>query len=187
MQRRDFLRVVPAALAGAAIPAVATSKAIFSIQGGLIDPIQPIWGRQGEWALYSQGKQAPTTKNGGEPPENSSVIRVEITPVGPLPVIEMVGPYLTNPDAFFGEVEWEQYQHPNFPQVFIKEARGFLRKEDAVFHKTDAGCFWVCYGVVRLRLTRFDGFTGSTFDCNVRAIPESILHRVDGSAIHVRG
>ncbi len=25
-----------------------------SIQGGLIDPIQPIWGRMGEWALYKQ-------------------------------------------------------------------------------------------------------------------------------------
>ena len=25
-----------------------------SIQGGLIDPIQPIWGRAGEWALYKQ-------------------------------------------------------------------------------------------------------------------------------------
>ena len=25
-----------------------------SIQGGLIDPIQPIWGRMGEWTLYKQ-------------------------------------------------------------------------------------------------------------------------------------
>jgi hypothetical protein len=28
-----------------------------SIQGGLIDPIQPIWGRMGEWALYKQYEQ----------------------------------------------------------------------------------------------------------------------------------
>lgn len=28
-----------------------------SIQGGLIDPIQPIWGRAGEWMLYKQYEQ----------------------------------------------------------------------------------------------------------------------------------
>jgi len=28
-----------------------------SIQGGLIDPIQPIWGRGGEWVLYKQYEQ----------------------------------------------------------------------------------------------------------------------------------
>lgn len=28
-----------------------------SIQGGMIDPIQPIWGRMGEWQLYSQYQQ----------------------------------------------------------------------------------------------------------------------------------
>jgi len=28
-----------------------------SIQGGLIDPIQPIWGRMGEWTLYKQYEQ----------------------------------------------------------------------------------------------------------------------------------
>jgi hypothetical protein len=28
-----------------------------SIQGGLIDPIQPIWGRAGEWTLYKQYEQ----------------------------------------------------------------------------------------------------------------------------------
>ena len=28
-----------------------------SIQGGLIDPIQPIWGRMGEWVLYKQYEQ----------------------------------------------------------------------------------------------------------------------------------
>lgn len=28
-----------------------------SIQGGLIDPIQPIWGRMGEWVLYRQYEQ----------------------------------------------------------------------------------------------------------------------------------
>lgn len=28
-----------------------------SIQGGLIDPIQPIWGRAGEWVLYKQYEQ----------------------------------------------------------------------------------------------------------------------------------
>jgi hypothetical protein len=28
-----------------------------SIQGGLIDPIQPIWGRMGEWHLYKQYEQ----------------------------------------------------------------------------------------------------------------------------------
>ena len=25
-----------------------------SIQGGLIDPIQPLWGKQGEWLMYNQ-------------------------------------------------------------------------------------------------------------------------------------
>lgn len=28
-----------------------------SIQGGLIDPIQPVWGRMGEWVLYKQYEQ----------------------------------------------------------------------------------------------------------------------------------
>ena len=28
-----------------------------SIQGGLIDPVQPIWGRGGEWVLYKQYEQ----------------------------------------------------------------------------------------------------------------------------------
>lgn len=28
-----------------------------SIQGGLMDPIQPIWGRMGEWVLYKQYEQ----------------------------------------------------------------------------------------------------------------------------------
>ena len=28
-----------------------------SIQGGLIDPVQPIWGRRGEWVLYKQYEQ----------------------------------------------------------------------------------------------------------------------------------
>jgi len=28
-----------------------------SIQGGLIDPVQPMWGRMGEWALYKQYEQ----------------------------------------------------------------------------------------------------------------------------------
>ena len=28
-----------------------------SIQGGMIDPIQPIWGRMGEWVLYKQYEQ----------------------------------------------------------------------------------------------------------------------------------
>lgn len=28
-----------------------------SIQGGLIDPVQPIWGRAGEWTLYKQYEQ----------------------------------------------------------------------------------------------------------------------------------
>ena len=28
-----------------------------SIQGGLIDPVQPIWGRMGEWVLYKQYEQ----------------------------------------------------------------------------------------------------------------------------------
>jgi len=28
-----------------------------SIQGGLIDPVQPIWGRMGEWTLYKQYEQ----------------------------------------------------------------------------------------------------------------------------------
>lgn len=28
-----------------------------SIQGGMIDPIQPIWGRMGEWTLYKQYEQ----------------------------------------------------------------------------------------------------------------------------------
>jgi hypothetical protein len=28
-----------------------------SLQGGLIDPVQPMWGRMGEWVLYSQYSQ----------------------------------------------------------------------------------------------------------------------------------
>lgn len=38
-----------------------------SIQGGLIDPIQPIWGRMGEWVLYKQYEQmfARTSSNIG--------------------------------------------------------------------------------------------------------------------------
>jgi hypothetical protein len=28
-----------------------------SIQGGLIDPVQPMWGRMGEWTLYKQYEQ----------------------------------------------------------------------------------------------------------------------------------
>jgi hypothetical protein len=28
-----------------------------SIQGGLIDPVQPMWGRMGEWVLYKQYEQ----------------------------------------------------------------------------------------------------------------------------------
>jgi len=38
-----------------------------SIQGGLIDPVQPIWGRMGEWVLYKQYEQmyARTSSNLG--------------------------------------------------------------------------------------------------------------------------
>lgn len=35
-----------------------------SIQGGLIDPIQPIWGRMGEWVLYKQYEQMYSRTSG---------------------------------------------------------------------------------------------------------------------------
>jgi hypothetical protein len=36
-----------------------------SIQGGMIDPVQPIWGRMGEWALYKQYEQMYTKISSG--------------------------------------------------------------------------------------------------------------------------
>jgi hypothetical protein len=36
-----------------------------SIQGGLIDPIQPIWGRAGEWVLYKQYERMYTRVSSG--------------------------------------------------------------------------------------------------------------------------
>ena len=36
-----------------------------SIQGGLIDPIQPIWGRMGEWVLYKQYERMYTRISSG--------------------------------------------------------------------------------------------------------------------------
>lgn len=36
-----------------------------SIQGGLIDPIQPIWGRAGEWTLYKQYERMYTRLSSG--------------------------------------------------------------------------------------------------------------------------
>jgi len=36
-----------------------------SIQGGLIDPIQPIWGRMGEWVLYKQYERMYTRVSSG--------------------------------------------------------------------------------------------------------------------------
>ena len=36
-----------------------------SIQGGLIDPIQPIWGRAGEWHLYKQYERMYTRMSSG--------------------------------------------------------------------------------------------------------------------------
>lgn len=33
-----------------------------SIQGGLIDPVQPIWGRQGQWVFYKQGENVGKTE-----------------------------------------------------------------------------------------------------------------------------
>lgn len=35
-----------------------------SIQGGMIDPVQPIWGRMGEWVLYKQYEQMFTNISG---------------------------------------------------------------------------------------------------------------------------
>ena len=184
MERRDFLKAAPLALAGVALPVVAEAHTECRIKGGLIDPVQPIWGRQGEWTLIPPEKQAKPTLNGGEPSEDSSVIRVEITPAGPLPVIEMMGPYLTNPNVFFGDMEWavEPISTDYHQWVkLVKSAQGFLRKEDAVSHKSDCGCFWVCCGAVELRLVRF-GKKGVVY-FNIYAIPESTLYRVDGSAL----
>ena len=36
-----------------------------SIQGGMIDPVQPIWGRMGEWVLYKQYEQMYANKASG--------------------------------------------------------------------------------------------------------------------------
>ena len=163
MKRRDFLKATPLALAGVALPAEACLTEPPLLGGAMILPEK--------W---------------GEPSDSHSVIRVEMTPAGPLPVMEMMGPYLTNPDVFFGEMEWTRIVDTGvLTSFYVKETKGFLKKENASFHKTDAGCFWVCCGAVALKLIRFDGQTGSSIDLNIRAIPESTLYRVDGSAVRV--
>jgi len=57
-----------------------------SIQGGLIDPIQPIWGRMGEWVLYKQYEQmfSRTSSNlgGWEWVDGLRKIKVYPTPCG---------------------------------------------------------------------------------------------------------
>lgn len=57
-----------------------------SIQGGMIDPIQPIWGRMGEWVLYKQYEQmyARTSSNigGWEWVSNMGYVKLYPTPCG---------------------------------------------------------------------------------------------------------
>ena len=57
-----------------------------SIQGGMIDPIQPIWGRMGEWVLYKQYEQmfSRTSSNlgGWEWVGGKRHIKVYPTPAG---------------------------------------------------------------------------------------------------------
>ena len=56
-----------------------------SIQGGLIDPIQPIWGRMGEWVLYKQYEQTysriSSNIGGWEFVGNNHTIKLYPTPV----------------------------------------------------------------------------------------------------------
>jgi len=62
-----------------------------SIQGGLIDPIQPIWGRMGEWVLYKQYEQMysniSSNIGGWEFVGDMGMIKLYPTPVAPQRVI----------------------------------------------------------------------------------------------------
>ena len=62
-----------------------------SIQGGLIDPIQPIWGRMGEWVLYKQYEQMysniSSNIGGWEFVGDMGQIKLYPTPVAPQIVI----------------------------------------------------------------------------------------------------
>ena len=62
-----------------------------SIQGGLIDPIQPIWGRMGEWVLYKQYEQMysniSSNIGGWEFIGDMGQIKLYPTPVAPQVVI----------------------------------------------------------------------------------------------------
>ena len=62
-----------------------------SIQGGLIDPIQPIWGRMGEWVLYKQYEQMysniSSNIGGWEFIGDMGKIKLYPTPVAPQIVI----------------------------------------------------------------------------------------------------
>mgnify|MGYP005613816983 CR=1 FL=1 len=62
-----------------------------SIQGGLIDPIQPIWGRAGEWTLYKQYEhmysRMSSSIGGWEWVGDTRTIKLYPTPFRPTPVI----------------------------------------------------------------------------------------------------
>ena len=62
-----------------------------SIQGGLIDPIQPIWGRMGEWVLYKQYEQMysniSSNIGGWEFIGDMGTIKLYPTPIAPQRVI----------------------------------------------------------------------------------------------------
>jgi hypothetical protein len=123
MQRRDFLRVAPIALAGATVLPRNTTAGI------------PHWDFNME---YEEVKL-------GEPPCCTSVIRVELTPVGPLPVMEMMGEHLLNSEVFFADLEWMPDEHG----LSVKKAMGFLKKEHAMSKPCNTELY---YGVVSLTL-----------------------------------
>jgi hypothetical protein len=62
-----------------------------SIQGGLIDPIQPIWGRMGEWTLYKQYEhmysRISSNIGGWEWVGDTNTIKVYPTPFKPQAII----------------------------------------------------------------------------------------------------
>lgn len=62
-----------------------------SIQGGLIDPIQPIWGRMGEWTLYKQYEhmysKMSSSIGGWEWVGDTRTIKIYPTPFKPTAII----------------------------------------------------------------------------------------------------
>jgi len=175
MERRTFLKAAPIALAGAAIPVAAEAYTD-------TDRLRyPDW----KWDMeYEELKR-------GEPSKPGSVIRVEMTPAGLLPVIEMMGPYLINGDVLFDETPWEGVRGTDFAtgeptdiEFYEKNIKAFLRKSDAVCYvRRIDDEHWVCYGAVKLVLVRT---LKNQLWINVGVIPESTLQKVEGIYLHPR-